>query len=657
VKFILKQGYLLVFFFFGYSIVSSGQHLWQFQLDSLKQQLRNAKADSTKTEVLLNIGGHYEYNNLDSAQKYFMKSYQLAKKTKDDFWQMRGLACLMVSAKTSTESKYYGEIGIRIAKRVKNQHAEAAFYNNLAEVYDNLGNMEQCLSYYQRSRILYEGLKNKKDTLNLLIVYGNILGVYSKYEHPKKAYELGRKALAIAQKTKDNDAILSVFPNYANILIQLKKYPEALKIIDSELEIASRMNNKNVMADALGQRIKYYQETEGQYDYLNDALLMKKYSEESDYGQGIAYADYYLSIYYFQKKNNIEARKNALAALGVIKKYELKAPIEEVNELLSHIELASGNMKGYHYYLNILKGIQNQNNLNKILQYSQEYEAKYSLNKKQEKINQLNKEKRLQQRVTILLSVVAIVLLLFALLFFKNLKQKQKLFKVKEELQQQKIADLEKQQQLVAADLLIKGQEAERERVARDLHDGLGGILSGVKFSLQNMKGNYIITEESGILFSKALQQLDGAISEMRRVAHNMMPESLIKFGLKTALTDFCEGISETKQLVIQLDCFGFDNRFDQTTEVTIYRIVQELVANVLKHAQAKQAIVQLVKNDRNVLITIEDDGVGFDVNQLQYNKNSGIANVKSRVNYLNGNIDIHSEKDKGTTITIEFTI
>lgn len=633
------------------------QTLWEKELDSMKTLLQSTKQDSIKVELLLNIGSHYEYNNPKIANKYHLESYELAKKIKNDYWQMRGLACLMVSTKTSAEANYYGTIGIGIAKKTKNKHAEAAFYNNLASTFDNLDNMKQCLNYYQRSRSIYEKLANRKDTLNLLVVYGNILGVYAKYEQPQKAYELAKKILAIAKKANDDDALLNIYPNYATILIQLKKYPQALKIINDEYQIARKSNNKNKMADALGLKIKCCQESDVQCNYLETALQMKKLSEESDYGQGLANSYYYLAMHYLKKKENSNARKNGLLALHIISKYELKKTFEEVNELLSHIELASGNIKGYQYYLKELKKIQSKNNLNKILHYSQELEAKYALNKKQEKINELNIEKKFQNRITSLLLIAIITSLLFGFFFFNYLKDKNKLLIVKEQLQTQKISELEQQQQLVVADILIKGQEAERERVARDLHDGLGGILSGVKFSLQNMDTHYFTNEENSVLFTKALQQLDSGISEMRRVAHNMMPESLIKFGLKSAIEDFCEGIFHTQQLVIQFDCFGFEERIEQSTEVIIYRIIQELITNVLKHSQAKQVIVQLIKNENMVLITVEDNGKGFDINQLQHNKNFGIANVQSRVNYLNGTFQIKSEKEKGTNITIEFTL
>lgn len=660
----LLQKISLYIFLFCLPIVMQAQSHWQKEVDSLSTLLRCEKRDSTRMKLLFSIGEHYEYNNPKIGKDYFIKSYELAKKTQADFWQLRILASFMVTSKTATEAKYYGDIGIALAKKIKNKHAEAAFYNNLADIYDGLDNMKKALEYYQNSRVIFEHLTKRIDTLNLISVYGNILGVYAKYEQPKKAFELGLKGLKLAKKAKDDDALMSIYPNFTAILIQLKKYHQALGFVNEELKIGFKSNNKNEIVDALQQKIEIFQELYPQKSFEELAQQMKTLSLESDYGQGLAYANYYLAIHFLQKKENEKAFQYATETTDAIKKYELNVPLEEVYELLSDIAIAEGNIMDYQKYKTKIKGIRNKINSDKILKYNQELQAQYSLNEKQNKINALNADKEVknsslkkQKEITFLLLIVLIISLIFIYYYFKNSKQKHKLLIATEQLQQQKISELEKQNQLTAAALLIKGQEKERERVARDLHDGLGGILSGVKFSLQNMNINYLVSQENETLFTKALEQLDSGINEMRRVAHNMMPESLIKFGLQSAIADYCEGIMQTKKLMIQFDCYGFEERIEQPTEVIIYRIIQELIANSLKHSKAEEVIVQLVKNENMILITVEDNGIGFDTKELENTKNSGIANVQSRVDYLNGTLQIKSEIGKGTNITIEFKI
>jgi len=201
---------------------------------------------------------------------------------------------------------------------------------------------------------------------------------------------------------------------------------------------------------------------------------------------------------------------------------------------------------------------------------------------------------------------------------------------------------------------LLKGQEEERGRLAKDLHDGLGGMLSGVKLSLGAMKGNLILSEDSARLFSRALDQLDNSISEMRRVAHNMMPEALVKLGLQQAVQDYCDGLSETQQLKINSQFHGLDKRLDAAAEVVIYRVVQELLNNVVKHAEATEALVQVMRHENNLNITIEDNGKGFDTSKMEEARGAGLRNVQSRVDYLKGQMDIQSAPGKGTSVHID---
>ncbi len=212
----------------------------------------------------------------------------------------------------------------------------------------------------------------------------------------------------------------------------------------------------------------------------------------------------------------------------------------------------------------------------------------------------------------------------------------------------------EKEKQLIAFNSLLEGQELERARMAKDLHDGVGGILSSIKLNLSSMKGNVIIDESDALVFNKSLNQLDSAISEMRRVAHNMMPEALLKFGLKEALQDYCNSINESNTIQLKFVQVGALGVIDKAIGVAIYRIVQELISNTIKHAAAKNIIVQLSKNESTLTLVVEDDGIGFDTNTLAANKGTGLQNVRSRVEYLKGIFTIDSQMAKGTTLTIE---
>lgn len=237
--------------------------------------------------------------------------------------------------------------------------------------------------------------------------------------------------------------------------------------------------------------------------------------------------------------------------------------------------------------------------------------------------------------------------LLLGFLGYRNFRNKQK-------LQNLKITELEKDKQLLAIDAMLKGQEEERSRIAKDLHDGLGGLLSGTKLSFTTMKENLILSPENATQFEKSLSMLDTTISDLRKVAHNLMPEALVRFGLNDALRDFCNSIQSATSINVIYQKIGIERKINTTTETFIYRIIQELVNNAVKHANAKEIIVQLAFTDNKIIITVEDNGKGYDINSIKNKKGDGLNNIDYRVQYLNGTIDTITSPNNGTSVNIE---
>jgi signal transduction histidine kinase len=205
---------------------------------------------------------------------------------------------------------------------------------------------------------------------------------------------------------------------------------------------------------------------------------------------------------------------------------------------------------------------------------------------------------------------------------------------------------------------LLKGQEKERSRLAKDLHDGIGCILTSVKYSLTNVTRT-IDPENTTYtkVFENSIDVIDTSIKELRRVAYNMMPEALIKFGLDEGLKDFCQFINNSNGLNIYYQSHGLNHRLDNDTEIVLYRIVQELLTNVVKHSAATETYVQLIKDGSRLNISVEDNGKGFDLKRLSTKKSTGWLSLQSRVNYLKGRLEVSSILEKGTTVGIEFNV
>jgi signal transduction histidine kinase len=171
------------------------------------------------------------------------------------------------------------------------------------------------------------------------------------------------------------------------------------------------------------------------------------------------------------------------------------------------------------------------------------------------------------------------------------------------------------------------------------------------------MKDNLIISPDNMAVFERSLDMIDSSIRELRRVAHNMMPEMLTRFGLDEALKEYCNALNGTRLLTVKYQSVGMDTRLDKSIEIIVYRVIQELLNNILKHASASEAFVQLVRETNRLNVVVEDNGNGFDTTLLEKSKGAGWMNIRSRVDYLKGQLDVHSEAGKGTLVNIEFNI
>jgi signal transduction histidine kinase/ligand-binding sensor domain-containing protein len=200
--------------------------------------------------------------------------------------------------------------------------------------------------------------------------------------------------------------------------------------------------------------------------------------------------------------------------------------------------------------------------------------------------------------------------------------------------------------------------EQERTRMARDLHDGLGGMLSGIKHAVAALK---LRTEASGInetLLAKTLGMLDDSILELRRVAYSMTPPSLSESGLDTALRDFCASVSVAEGLQVRYQSMGMEMlHLNEANSLAIYRMVQELVNNIIKHAHASETLVQLSVDEGKLSVTVEDNGIGFDEKKLQASKGMGWKNIRNRVAALPGIIDLQTAPGKGSSVYIEINL
>ncbi|MDO7876371.1 histidine kinase [Hymenobacter sp. ASUV-10] len=337
-------------------------------------------------------------------------------------------------------------------------------------------------------------------------------------------------------------------------------------------------------------------------------------------------------------------------------KKDMYESLTEVEEKTGHPAQALHYLRQLNTFKDSLASVEVKTQLNAL-------ETQYQTREKEQRIRLLQqnhtlqaRELRRQHQLTYGAFALVAALLGAGGLGYAALRNRRQLERQQQQLQAQKIQELEQERQLLATEAMLRGQEEERSRLARDLHDGLGGMLSTVKLYLGSVRGNVVLPEASAQLFARSLEHLDGSISELRRVARDMMPEALLQFGLVPALRDICQALGHREQLRVQCQAYGLEEqRLPQRTEVVVYRLIQELLNNVLKHAQASEVLVQLMRDGNHIQLVVEDDGQGFDPATVR--GGVGLRSIQARVDYLRGTLDLQTAPGQGTTTTIDFDV
>ncbi len=317
--------------------------------------------------------------------------------------------------------------------------------------------------------------------------------------------------------------------------------------------------------------------------------------------------------------------------------------------------------KGYEYligYDSISTKYENEVVSNRIAELTASAE-RFRIERERD-LNKFQLEKEKQKNMIII--IVLIVIVLFGVFWIYSNEQKKKtlrdLAKRNQQLANQKINDLLQQQEIHSLQGVLVGQETERKRIAGDLHDKLGAILSMVKLHFSAVEERLdAVKTDNRKQYEKANELLDEAASEVRNISHNLISGVLTKFGLVPALKDLKETVESTGKLNIQLIVNDMVERLNGEQELQLYRIIQELISNILKHANATEAVIQLNRINGQFNLIIEDNGIGFDVEAVKLKDGIGLKNLEARVNKLEGTLHFDTGKGAGTTVSIDIPL
>ena len=626
-------------------LLFSFESISQTQQENLRK-LKTLKNDSTKAKILGNIAYNYGIQNPDSAFYYFNESKKLSTKLNHYSGQIRcntNISELYRQMGNYQESLKYDLINIKLAEKHGTQVQKANSYANTSTTYHYLIKFDSCSKYDLKAQKIYESLEDKSE---LVTFYSNLAESYIERHLFNKSLEYGFKALNLSKKGFGTQLDLAyVLSALSKTYLYLNQNENASIYSVKALTLARKEKEYYLQQDLLSNSIlikinqKKYEDL---FSIVNKMESLKKNINSLEYDANVLQMK---GATFFYNSQHQKAKDYILQALQISEPNNLSVVSKNSYDLLNKIESNFGNYYESDIYAvkrdSIYELQVNENTLKNI----QELEKKYETQKKQTEIIELKSKNEKKATLNKILIGSSIGLLLIGFLGYRNFRNKRK-------LQNLKISELEKDKQLLVIDAMLKGQEEERSRIAKDLHDGLGGLLSGTKLSFTNMKENLLLTPENAILFEKSIGMLDTTIADLRKVAHNLMPEALVKFGLNDALNDFCSSIQLASNIKVDYQKIGLDRKIGNTAETFIYRIIQELVNNAVKHADAKEILVQVAYTNNKIIVTVEDNGKGYDKNQAT--TGDGLDNIAYRVKYLSGTIDTVTSLNNGTSVNIE---
>lgn len=628
-------------------------------IDSLKNALRKTKADTQRVKLWMELGNNVGYYDAKAALDYAQRSLDLSKKLGYKLGVARAHYLL---------GNTYLDMGNYAQSKENLDTAEKLFsamkrLDMLGKIHNARGNW-----YYIQSKLwnatqefaaAIEVFHQLKDTLLEIIPYQNLIAILGETKNHEQAITRSKGLLAIAQKHGDSLQMAYCHYYLINNYVALNKLDSAQVYLPSLQTFIQRSLDYGLAADAFN-LIGLYRYKRAQYP---QALSFYQNALERALRGNYQVAQYHHAIGRTYLK--LGDLPQAYTYLHRAEKEALEAQSQDTyylvcRDLGEYYAKIGQSAQAYRY-------IQQYTQLNDSIlraetrQYSAYLEAAFESERKESEILRLKTEKLeqsliLKQRNTYLFFSLGFLILGGFYFGFKskNDRQRRQLLEQDKKLRDEKIISLEKEQQVVSLKSMITGQESERNRIARDLHDGLGGLFSTVKMYFSTLQH-----EQPALgahpLFQKSMELIHSAAEELRRIAHNLMPEVLLKLGLINAIQDLCNNIQSSRLLKINLQAYGMENRLNPQTEIMLYRIVQELLNNIIKHAQATQVIIQFNRHQEKLSITIEDDGQGFNISEE--NAGAGLKTIQSRVSYLNGELNIDSAQGLGTTVMMEFLL
>ena len=619
---------------------------------SMWSQVPSAADSSTVMNYLAISSEHYYADRMDSSKYYCLKAGELARAI--DF--KRGFAefvshyiPLLNREGNYREALTLAMESLEVCRTIGDKSLLAMAYNNVGNQNQYLGDLKSSATNYLNALIFSDGV----DTPQRRMRYSNNLAsVFLQLEEKSKSYYYAKKSYQLASETRDSLGMASSLVNLALSEVLNEKFEDAIKHLDQVYALGKALDDDSYVLDALINKADVYAEMK------RFSVALRLYERSFRILQDYPVPDYELYVYWGLAQNHFhlghyrQADEHLSKAIAVARDIQALQELtklyllgSEIHEKMDKNSSALAFRKQYEFLNDSLIDAETRKNIHQLEIEYQTAQKEKAIADQQLIITQNNLDIARKDRFILLWSMVAVILLSAIIIFILVYRNKQK-------RNAEKLQLLRKQNELQVLNALVEGEEKERSRLARELHDGVGGILSASKMHLS-------IIQDEERLGTKATQLqnvsslLDQAAQEIRTIAHNLFPDILLMHDLDVALSNFCQRMRNAG-LNIEYYSLGKIPKLNNRFKLIVYRAVQELVNNVMKHAHADHVLVQVSKHDNMMTIVVEDNGVGFDDNVP---KGIGLLGLADKVKNLDGHLTIESAPGRGTTVHIEFTL
>jgi signal transduction histidine kinase len=631
--------------------------------DSLIKLLNlNKTPDSVKIKLAGDISWNFLSNDIEKAMFYAKKELELAIKVdnkKETAQANSDIGNVFNRMAQFDSTLHYYSVALKIRQSLNDHIKSAGIYSNIATVYTRQSKFKEALDINFKSLKLYEQIGDSANQANIL---GNIGLLYYNLEQNKSAHDFFIKGLRLARLS--HKALIE-----ANILIELGgiKFEQGVKndIIVNRKELDSALlyfNDANtilteynaiynlaVLNNNIGRIYLQLKDYEKATQYYNQSLLYRQQMND-DYGIGLSYLNLgKVSKLKKQYESSIDFYKKSAAIFLEIKSYvDLKQAYGEMSVVYEETKDYHNAMIYHQLYAQYSDSVYTSENAKQMAEMQTKYDVeKKDLELLKNKAELEAKEKQAFIKNIIIAATIGLIILLsiVGVLFYR-----------KKQIEQQAKLDAEiANQKDIRTKAILEAEEKERRRIAQDLHDGVGQLLSAAKLNLSNLESKITIaTEEQKVAMENALTLVDDSVKEVRAVSHNMMPNTLIKLGLGSAVREFITKLGNAPTLKVDLEIVGLDTRLENQVETVLYRVIQEIVNNIIKHAKASRISMQLIRHESELNIMIEDNGIGFDTNKLDNFEGIGLKGIQTRIEFLNGSVHFDSTVGRGTTVIID---